>query len=613
MNMRKILILFYILSFFVLLTHHSLGEGGFPADLPPDIKWETNLDDPPIGDLKALKGGILYEYMEDYPLTFRLMGPNSNDAFASWNRAYTMAFSLVDRHPVTDRFIPLMATHWSIQPDNQTVYYKLDPDARWSDGKPVTADDFVFCLQMMLSEYIVDPFYNNHAKEYFKSVEKIDDYTLKIVGARPSWRPLYDYNLHPMPRHAIKLGPEWVKETNNSFQVGAGPYVVTEAVPGQKVVFARLQNWWGEKKHYLQGMYNVDKIIIKVLPHERDLDYFKKGELSIIQVNTAKIWAEEMNFEALKKGWAHRKRVFIEFPSGIYGLHTNLESQIFQNKDFRKAMQYLFPFETINAELMYNSYYRQVSAFKGTEYENPNLKPYGFDPRKAREHLRNAGFTKRGPDGILVNEKGQRASFTLIYGSKSIERHLTVIQQVYQKAGVEMNLNLLEGATAFNRGLERKYEMTLTARTAGLYPSPYEYFHSVFKKTTNNNNIWGYGAPETDKLIETYMFDLDKQKRLDAMYKLDEIVQDEAFYIPFWDAPYIRILYWDYVCWPQNFLPRRIEQLTDWQVFWIDPQKEARLKQAMQKGESLGEDTIIDVDPYGVKSKLESAQKKTTP
>jgi hypothetical protein len=109
------------------------------------------------------------------------------------------------------------------------------------------------------------------------------------------------------------------------------------------------------------------------------------------------------------------------------------------------------------------------------------------------------------------------------------------------------------------------------------------------------------------------MFDLDKQKRLDAMYKLDEIVQDEAFYIPFWDAPYIRILYWDYVCWPQNFLPRRIEQLTDWQVFWIDQQKEARLKQTMQKGETLGEDTIIDVDPYGVKSKLESAQKKTTP
>jgi microcin C transport system substrate-binding protein len=600
--MRKISILLILLSSFLI---YPLS---FAAELPPDIKWETNMNDPPIGDPKALKGGTLYDYMEDYPLTFRLMGPNSNDAFASWNRAYTMEFSLVSRHPSTDNFIPWMATHWSIQPDNQTVYYKLDPDARWSDGQPVTADDYVFCWEMMLSEFIVDPFYNNHAKDYYKSVEKIDSYTLKIVGAKPSWRPLYDYNLFPMPKHAIKLGADWVKETNNTFQVASGPYVVTEAEPGRRVVFSRNEKWWGNNKRYFQGMYNVDKIVLNVLPHERDLDYFKKGELSLIGVSTAKIWAEELNFDALKKGWAHKKRIFVEYPSGMYGLHMNLEAPIFRNKDFRKAMQYLFPFETINSELMYNSYYRQASYFQGTEYQNPDIKPYGFDPGKAREHLQKAGFTKRGSDGILVDQSGRRASFSLIYGSKSIERHLTVVQQVYKKAGVEINLNLLEGATAFNRGLERKYEMTLSSRTSGIYPDPYQYFHSKFKSTTNNNNIWGYGTPETDKLIDTYNFDMDKSKRLEAMYKLDEIIQDEAFYIPFWDAPYIRILYWDYVCWPEFFLPKRIQQITDWQVFWIDPQKQERLKTAMEKGESLGEDAIVDIDPYGVKMKMEGKQ-----
>ena len=64
------------------------------------------------------------------------MGPNNNDSFASWNRQFTMAFGLVGMHPVTDKFIPMMATHWSVQPDQKTIYFKLDPGcAMCSDGK----------------------------------------------------------------------------------------------------------------------------------------------------------------------------------------------------------------------------------------------------------------------------------------------------------------------------------------------------------------------------------------------------------------------------------------------------------------------------------------------
>ena len=589
----------------ILIIAFLLSVSVFAAELPENIQWETNMDDPMIGSEKPERGGTLYTYMEDYPLTFRLMGPNSNDSFAGWNRSYTMYFTLVERHPVTDNFIPWMATHWSVQDDRKTVYFKLDKKAKWSDGKPVTADDYVFCWEMMLSEHIVDPFYNNFAKQYFESVEKIDDYTLKVVGTKPSWRPLHDYNLFPMPEHAVNLGPDWVKEANNKFQVAAGPYVVTEARPGKKVTFNRIEDWWGDGKRYFRGLYNVDEIVIRVIPSDRDLDYFQKGEISFMLIGSARIWNEKMDFEALDKGWAHKKRIFVSYPQGVYGLHMNLEAPIFQNKDFRKAMQYLFPFDVINSKLMYNSYYRITSAFEGTEYANPELEPYGFDPRKAREHLRKAGFTKRGNDGILVKNDGTRAEFSLIYGIKTMERHLTVMQQIYKKAGVKVNLKLLEGATAFNRGLERKYEMTLTGRTSRLYPSPYQYFHSKFKESTNNNNIWGFGSEETDNLIETYMFSLDKQERLDAMHKLDKIIHDEAFYIPFWYAPYIRVAYWDYVEWPEFYLPKRTQSLIDWQVFWVDQNKKKQLDQAMKNDKSLGKDENVDVDPWGVKEKVE--------
>lgn len=592
-----------ILLLIVIITVTALNFG---VELPEDIEWQTNTKEPYIGDPEAKKGGTFYDFLPSYPLTFRLMGPNSNGMFANWLRPFAMEnFMLVDMHPITDEWVPVMATHWYIADDNKTVYYRLDKDARWSDGEKIMADDFVFTWEMMKSPYTVDPFYKNYAEEYFESVDKIDDYTIRIVGTKESWKPLENYNLWPMPKHATDLGPDWVKEANNKFPVVPGPYVITETETGKTVVFSRIKNWWGEEKRYFKGLYNPDRIEIRILSQDQALDYFKKGELSAYRVNISKIWSTDTDFEAIKKGWVEKKMVFLDFPQGMVGLHMNLEAPIFQNKDFRKALQYLFPFETLNKELMYDAYYRKVTFFSGTPYDHLNLTPYGFNPKKAREHLIKAGYKKRGNDGILVNDKGERASFTIIYGSKSFTRHLTVIQQVFKRAGVEMNLKLLEGATAFERGLERKYEMTYTGRTAGFFPEPYQYFHTKFKESTNNNNIWGFGSPETDKLIETYMHDMDKQKRLEAMWKLEEIIHDEAFFIPSWDAPYMRILYWDYVEWPDFYLPRRARGYIEWQTFWIDTEKQKRLEQAMKEGKPLPKDEKVEEDPWGVKKAME--------
>lgn len=590
------------------------------APLPPllpleEIQWETNMDEPPIGDPNALKGGTFNFYMADYPLTFRLMGPNAADAFASWNRSFSMDFALVNRHPSTDEYIPWMATHWFVQKDsdgdgeedNKVVYYKLDPDARWSDGKPVTADDYIFTYEMMGNPKLEDPFYKDYRDLWYRAVEKIDPYTLRIVGKQLSWKPLADYNLWAMPRHALNLedvdGEAWVKRDNYRAPTVQGPYILKEWTQNDRVVFERLQDWWGKDKHYWRGMFNPDRIIIKVVPDNQELDYFKKREIDYYQVNTSRIWAEEMDFEATQKGWARMKRVFTQVPAGIYGLHMNLgpEAPIFHDKNVRKAIQHMFDFDKINNSVMYGAYYRQVSAFEGTEYANPDLESYAFDPKQARELLAKAGYKKRGSDGILVNDKGQRMSFNLTYGSSGLNPHLGILQQDYKRAGIEMNLQLLDGASAYYKGIERKYEMTLTNRTSSIYPSPRQYFHSEFKATTNNNNIWYFGGPETDKLIETYMFSMDKEERLEAMHELDEIIWDEAFYIPFWEAPYIRMLYWDRVAWPEFMLPKRTEQIADWQVFWIDPQREKRLEAAMREGKSLGALEEVDVDHFGVK------------
>ena len=606
----------------------EVGSDG-SVTLPDGIVWETNNDDPLIGSPDAIRGGTFHYMLDAYPLTFRLMGPNSNDAFAGWNRAFTMAFPLVGQHPVTDNFIPLMATHWSVQEDQRTIYFRLDPDARFSDGESVTADDYVFTWRMFQSEHIVDPFYNSYAEQYWESVDKIDDYTLRIVGTRPSWRPLPDYaGLWPTPSHAVVLDEDWVSRTTNEYQVAVGPYVVSDVARGESVTFKRLDDWWGDGKRYFIGQYNFDEIHLRVIQRERALDYLRLGELDLILENTARTWNEEYAFEAVRNGWLRRARVFVENPSGVYGLHMNLEAPIFQNKDFRKAVQYLFNFERLNRNLMFDEYFRQISFFEGTEYANPNLEPYVFDPILAREYLERAGyrrpdgirrgglfkslwnvlrgviFTRSDADAILVNERGEKASFTVIYGQQGLGRHLTVMQQEYRRAGVDMRLQLLEPGAAFERGLERKYEMTLTGRTAGLYPAPRQYLHTEFQRETNNNNIWGFGTEEVDELIRIYEEDLDLGARLDAVHRIDDIVSEEAFYIPFWMAPYIRIVHWDYLRFPEFYLPRRTQSITDWMVYWIDPERRARLEEAMASGEALPLDEELDKDFYGIRERF---------
>lgn len=598
-----------------------------PITLPKDIQWETDNDYPLIGSPDAIRGGTFNVAIGAYPLTFRLMGPNSNDFFAGWNRTFSVAFGLVGQHPVTDKFFPMLATHWAIQPDQKTLFFKLDPDARWSDGEKITADDYVFALEMMRSEYIVSPFYNTYAKQYFQSVDKIDDYTIRIVGTRPSWRPLYDYSIFPMPAHAIKLDKDWVTRTNNEWQVVAGPYVVSAVDLGQSVTFKRVPDWWGDKKRYNIGQYNFDEIKLHVIPRERELDYVRSGDLDMMSEGQVQIWHQAYTFPAVAKGWLRRARVFVDMPQGISGLQMNMEAPIFANRDFRVAMEYLVNFDRLNQNLWYNDYYRINSFFQGTEFANPNVKAYPFDPVKAEEHLRRAGyhrpaadtarglwatlrnavydlvFTRSDTDDILVNDKGEKAAFTVIYASQTSERSLTVMQQDFRRAGVNMQLQMLEPGAQFQRLLERKYEMGLVAMTSGLYPSPRQYLGTEFKNSTNNNDFWGFGTKEVDGLIDTYEHSLDPEARKAAMWRIDQIVHDAAFYIPLSMAPYIRLFYWDYVQFPDFFLPRRTEQFTDWMVYWIDPEKKKALAEAMQTGKTFPVDKDIDKDYYHVKEK----------
>jgi microcin C transport system substrate-binding protein len=129
-----------------LVGTFSLIVHALPDKLPDDLVWQTNLSDPIFADSNAKRGGRFRSFVTTFPLTLRLVGPDSNGSFASYMRANNL--SLVGIHPNTLKPIPELATEWALGSDGHTIYFHLDPDARWSDGTPVTADDYVFGLEL---------------------------------------------------------------------------------------------------------------------------------------------------------------------------------------------------------------------------------------------------------------------------------------------------------------------------------------------------------------------------------------------------------------------------------------------------------------------------------
>jgi len=128
--------------------------------LPQNLTWHTGMDLPDIGSTLAIKGGTEYARLDDFPRTLRVVGPDSNGSF----RPYILddvSMQLAHRHPDEFVFYPGLADSWAIDRATKTIYVKLDTNARWSDGAPVTSDDFMFMFFFFQSSYIVAPWYNN--------------------------------------------------------------------------------------------------------------------------------------------------------------------------------------------------------------------------------------------------------------------------------------------------------------------------------------------------------------------------------------------------------------------------------------------------------------------
>lgn len=492
---------------------------------------------------------------------------------------------LVDLHSTEDRPTGILADSWTISEDKKTFTFHIDPRARWSDGRPVTAEDAQFYYDVIMEPKNLTVIFRVGLKRFERPVVK-DSLTLEITAKEAHWGNFWEAaGLVPLPKHAWQ-GKDF-NQINFEFPVVNGPYRLQEVKKDRSVTLQRRSDWWGRSKQYNQHKYNFDYVRFRFMEDaNKVLEAFKKGDFDQIPVNTASIWVEKTRFDQVQKGWVARQRVFNRKPMGYQGMAMNMRRPVFQDIRVRKAMCHLLNRRLLSEKLMHNQYLLLNSYFPDLfpEKRNPDAIFYEYDPKLARQLLAEAGW-KPGPDGVLAKD-GKRFEIVIPHVSPDL-RHLNVYVEDLKAVGIVARIDQISYSTLGKRMDNFEYDMYWAAWGASRLRDPEASFHSSVADAPSSNNITGVKDRVIDSLIELQKTEMDLAKRNVIIAKLDTRLAEIVPYVLMWMSDNERMLYWNRFGTAKHVLDKFEDEVFIPLYWWVDPAKDKALQEAMAKNAAL--------------------------
>lgn len=547
--------------------------------------WETNVDFDLIGDPRAVKGGVFREATPDYPATLRYIGPN----LSVWNQMlHGMVYeSLLGLHPTTLEYIPQVATHWQISPDKMTYRFRLDPNARFSDGRPVTSDDVIASWKLMVDKTVQDPFRNAQYSEFEQPVAE-SQYIVRVKAKQVGWTGFYYFSGLPIyPSDVLNGmdGASYIREYNDKMLPGTGAYLVTPAdlEKGKAIHIRRRPNYWAEGYRRNIGTGNFDEIReIVVRDANLEFEMLKRGDLDYFHVRRAQMWVQELNFDKIQNGLLQKRKVWNHAPESIQGISFNTRREPYNDVRVRKALRHLYNREQMVAKLMFNEYLLEDSVFPATIYENPNNEKIRYNPQAAVDLLADAGWKSRNAAGQLV-KNGVPLALELLYYDRLSERYYTIYQEDLRKIGITLNLRYVTPETGFKMLDDQQFGMFAVGYGGGgPFPLPAQFFSSAQADQKASTNTTGFKDKRVDEILATYEKEFDVKKRAGLLKELDGIVTSAHHYLLEWYAPYQRMVYWNRFGQPRGVITRIGDYRDPVGMWWIDPQENQRLEQALR-------------------------------
>ena len=562
--------------------------------LPDGLKWESNNEDPIYADPRAQKGGVYKGALLDFPPTLRQVGPNSNSGFRGHLDNNDLA--LLERHPNTGNYIPSLATHWAVAPDNKTVYYKLDLRARWSDGKPVTAEDYLFTIEFMRSPHIVAPWYNNYYTEEITEVIKHSDDVISVVSGKEHIKLflLSRTSIAPTPKHFYKLDKNWVNNYNWKLKPNTGAYNIKRFKHGKFVEFERKKDWWAKDLKYHKYRYNVDTMQYKVIRDtEARWQAFLRGDLTLHIADLANYWYDKAQGEAFDKGYIKKIWFYHQKPNSGAGLWLNMQKEIWKDVNVRVAFAHALNFAKVNKEVLRGEQKRLQAFNEGYEdYSDPSLKARTFDINQVGEYMKKSGWSM-GKSGFW-EKAGKPIEVAISYGQDRYKDQLVVLQEEAKKAGFNITLDFLDWTAFYKKTFEKNHQVAWVDFNNSSFPPPryWEYLHSENAKS-QTNNLTMISDSELDQMITKYRETFDEKEKMALSRKILKRHYQLADFVPRNYPNFWRLLYWKSWNFPKVAGTRFLDRANT-SVMWFDPKAEQELKEAKKAGKSFGKWVKVD-------------------
>ncbi|NOE85434.1 ABC transporter substrate-binding protein [Vibrio cholerae] len=503
-----------------------------------------------------------------------------------------------------DSYYPLIASKIRYSDDFTWLEIDLNPNARFHDGKPITAQDVEFSFEKFMAEGV--PQYRVYYQDV-KSVKAIAERTVRIEMKQPNREQLFSLaqSTRVLPKHYWQ--DKNLAEPLNEPPVGSGAYQIVDFKPGQSVTYKLNPDYWAKDLPVNVGRNNFAQI---QYDYYRDdtvmLEAFKAGEFDLREENQAKFWATSYTGRNFDQGLIKKEEIAHQAPASTQGFIFNTQRPVFQDVRVREALNYALDFEWMNKNLFYDQYQRTRSYFQNTEYEAqglPNaaelavLTPYKeqlparvftetYQPsvtdgsgrirtqmREAFALLKEAGWELKNK--VMTNVKtGEPLSFELLIYSPTTERIAIPLQKNLQLMGIEMKIRTVDTTQYTKRLRDRDFDMISHGFSANPYPSPNLLIVWNSNYMDSSYNSAGANHPVIDALTEQIAKSQQDTEKLRALGSaLDRVLQWNFYIIPQWYLSMYRVAMWDKFSRP-SVLPKYSLGLDTW---WIDQEKAARL------------------------------------
>jgi microcin C transport system substrate-binding protein len=490
--------------------------------------------------------------------------------------------------------------------DRSWVAFNLRADARWHDGKPVTADDLVWTFETLKTKG------HPRFRAYYASAtkaEKVGDRKVRFSFAPGENRelPLILGQLPVLPRHYWE-GKDFEKTTLD-IPLGSGPYKIESFEAGRYIALRRVPDYWGAKLPVNVGQNNYDVIRYEYF---RDrtiaLEAFKAGTYDIRQENQALAWATRYDSPAREAGLYKMEELPTHVTTGMQGFAMNLRRPIFQDRRVREALSYAFDFEWSNRNLFNGAYTRTRSYFDNSElaatglpspeelklleplrgqipdevftkeYQPPKTDGTGNwreNQRIATRLLREAGW--RVVDQKLVDAQGKQMSFEILLNSPQFERIALPYVENLKRLGIDARVRTVDTAQYQRREEEFDFDMTVEVFAQSESPGneQRDYWSSESADVRGSRNIIGIKSKAIDTLVEAIIAAPDRDSLVTRTRALDRVLQWGHYAVPNWHSRVARVAYWDRFSRPKELSKYGYLGST----WWVDPQKDAALRQ----------------------------------